>query len=153
MAAKTDCLQHLGWAEHPGDQQHPGRAGRLKQTWIKAGRHREMEPTCGNTIKSRGRRDRRGTQMNSRTDGTDSDDKVDPAWMVRPGNLKMAKTAAVEISDLLEERTLAVLSLKIRLFGSDDDQKGLATQRSEKALFNGLPARLLRCIQRPARHA
>ena len=112
-----------------------------------------MEPTCGNTIKSRGRRDRRGTQMNSRTDGTDSDDKVDPAWMVRPGNLKMAKTAAVEISDLLEERTLAVLSLKIRLFGSDDDQKGLATQRSEKALFNGLPARLLRCIQRPARHA
>ena len=112
-----------------------------------------MEPTCGNTIKSRGRRDRRGTQMNPRTDGTDSDDKVDPAWMVRPGNLKMAKTAAVEISDLLEERTLAVLSLKIRLFGSDDDQKGLATQRSEKALFNGLPARLLRCIQRPGRHA
>ena len=91
--------------------------------------------------------------MNARTDGTDPANKIYPARMVRPGNLEMAQTASVKIGNLLEERTLAVLSLKIRRFGSDDDEKGLAMQGSEEGRFNGLPARLLRCIRRPARHA
>ena len=153
MAATTDCLQDLGGTEHPRDQKRPGRAGNPKKSWIQAGRHCEIEPTGGNSINSCGGRDRSSTQMNARTDGTDPANKIDPARMIGPGNLEMAKTASVKISDLLEERTLAVLSLKIRRFGSKDDEKGRGTQGSEKGRFNGLPARLLRCIRRPARHA